>query len=227
LRRGHFDNHFAEVIDDLKALPSIRGLDLATNVLHGPLPESFGALPVSLEELRLDENVITSIPESAAALTQLTWFSIRKNLLSAIPASCLMSWTRLEYLDLRHNKLKEVPEELAYCVNLRSLFLSNNELTTLTASVGALTALEVLHIQKNALVELPSSLASCTALVDLDASFNKITELPRGVLASALGLERVIFASNKLTVVPPEIGLLHRLQVLSLAGYVADLLLDE
>lgn len=213
--RNRFVN---DVFEDLHRLPSLRAVDLSTNLLHGPLGDAAGGLPATMEELCLDENVITALPESLAALKAMNWFSARRNLLTAFPAAVLAAWTGLAHLDLRANKLKELPAEIGNCTALETLFLANNELTSLPDTLANLPHLSVLHVQRNALTALPDALADCVSLTDLDVSFNKLAALPPVVCASLTAMRKLHAAGNKISVLPPEIGAMTALEVLSLAG---------
>ncbi|RYE81972.1 MAG: leucine-rich repeat domain-containing protein, partial [Methanosarcinales archaeon] len=126
------------VFEQLAYLPNLRTLDLSTNLLNGPMPEAVGRLSPALEELSIDENVLTALHPAAASLSQLVWLSARRNLLTEIPPPCLSAWNKLEYLDLRNNKLTSLPVEIGACISLQSLFLSENELTSLPDSFDIL-----------------------------------------------------------------------------------------
>jgi len=208
----------ADVFEDLPLLPSLKAVDLSTNLLHGPLPVYLGSFPPTLEELCLDGNVISEIPEAAAALSQLAWLSLKKNVLTSLPPACLKAWVRLEYLDLRHNKLTMLPDEIGECRELRTLFLSNNALPALPETLGSCTALTLLHVSRNSLKLLPESLGSCTFLEELDVSFNKLEGLSEAVFAGLTSLRKLLAAANKIDAVPATLALAANLEVISLSS---------
>lgn len=209
----------AGVFAHLKILPGLRALDLSVNLLNGPLADDAGAaLPADLEELSVDENVLTALPETLAGLKKMTWFSARKNLLTAIPPACLASWGAMHHLDLRNNKLKTLPEEISGCTSLVELLLDNNELESLPAGIGKLENLQLLSVRKNALVELPDAIRGCIALVDIELGFNKLPALPDGLFEGCTKLETLSAPSNKIAALQPTIGGLASLRVLNIAG---------
>lgn len=208
-----------DVFEDLALMTSLKALNLATNLLHGCLPPSIGALAAGLEELCLDENVISEIPDHATNLVSLEWFSARRNVITTLPGSCLRAWDRLAHLDLRSNRLAALPEEIGCCAGLEVLYLSGNLLKELPTSLGACSALRVLHASKNALTDLPESLSTLALLEELDVSFNQLARLPEAVLAGMPALRILLAANNKLENLPAvSIAAMSNLEVISLAG---------
>lgn len=202
-----------------RALPALKALCVRGNALLGPLPEALGAIAGGLEELALDDNMITALPLSAAALRDLQWLSLCNNQIGPeIPGPVLGAWTKLTHLDVRCNKLTSLPPELGECTALQELLLGDNLLASLPESIGHCTQLRVLAAGRNALVELPTGLAACTALEVLDVSHNKLTVLPGEVLEPLAQLRQLLASCNQLGFLPDQIGTLANLEVLALSG---------
>ena len=86
----------------------------------------------------------------------------------------------LQVLDLHHNHLEKLPEEIGLLKSLRVLYLHHNRLKKLPDSIGNLSRLQSLDLSANALKELPSTLSMLKRLRTLDVSKNvKLKKLPK------------------------------------------------
>jgi internalin A len=132
--------------------------------LKGPLPDPILQL-TSLEELRLSNNQITSLPETIA---------------DSLP--------NLRVLSLDRNNLTSVPDRLQDLAGLQTLLLRHNQLTELPSGLPGprMTALRLLHVSSNLLTTLPDSLAECPQLTHVYANGNQIRNLPSNLLSNLL-----------------------------------------
>lgn len=64
--------------------------------------------------------------------------------------------TCLEYLDLSHNKMKNLPSQISNLSVLRTLKVANNKLVHLPSTLSALQRLENLDLSNNRLISLGS-----------------------------------------------------------------------
>jgi len=81
----------------------------------------------------------------------------------------------LTRLDLSHNCLREVPEDIGVLKNLRELWLSHNSLEELPENLGLLLSLKSLDLQYNQLINLPESIGRLEKIVDLDLRNNPLS----------------------------------------------------
>lgn len=81
----------------------------------------------------------------------------------------------LRELYLDNNQLESLPESLGNLVNLKKLMLYGNELKSLPNSLGNLTRLETLNAWHNQLKSLPASLITLKKLTDLNLRYNQLT----------------------------------------------------
>ncbi|SDD79802.1 C-terminal novel E3 ligase, LRR-interacting [Bradyrhizobium brasilense] len=176
-------------------------LDVGFNRLTS-LPDS---LPPSLQRLDLRGNELTSLP---ALPTELRGLDASSNRLRNLPEEVLPA--ALQFLDLNHNQLVDLPEVLP--ASLRLLYARNNQLTNLPEVLPA--RLRYLDVGENELTRLPEALPASLEL--LDASQNQLTSLPEDLLTRLGASSRIYATQNPL----PEQVLTNLDTVLSAEGYV-------
>ena len=98
----------------------------------------------------------------------------------------------LQVLDLHHNHLEKLPEEIGLLKSLRVLYLHHNRLKKLPDSIGNLSRLQSLDLSCNALKELPTTLSKLKRLRTLDVSKNvKLKKLPKQ-LGACQSLDKLV-----------------------------------
>ncbi|XP_067346560.1 wu:fc23c09 [Channa argus] len=174
---------------------ALKRLYLDTNLLEN-VPTD---LPVSLEELRLDNNRLSVISEAAwAQCPSLLVLSLSNNSLGnvseSLPSAVLSPLGKLRTLNLNHNQLTSVP--LGLPLSMKELYLKGNLIEKFHAGV----------------------FNGRSELLLLDLSANRLTDkgLVRDSLLNATHLESLNFAGNRLKKVPCHLP--HSLKILNLEG---------
>ncbi|XGW17715.1 hypothetical protein V3C99_002365, partial [Haemonchus contortus] len=116
-------------LDDLSRLTSLTSLDLSSNRL-AVFPTSITQLP-NLQKLNLSSNCIQTIPPNVRLLRRLASLDMENNWLSSLPIQ-LVECDQLVWLNLRFNRIKQVPEEtLTNLPHLREWALAGNYIESL------------------------------------------------------------------------------------------------
>ena len=84
----------------------------------------------------------------------------------------------LHVLDLRHNRLTEIPAGVYKMSNVTTLYLRFNRIREVGEEIGNLTKLTNLSIRENNISKLPGSIGRLERLVTLDMSYNQLEHLP-------------------------------------------------
>lgn len=192
------------------------------------IPEDIELLE-NLEELALDGNKLTSLPEKIGK--QLKRLSLRKNLFESIPEP-LLKLQSLVHLELSGNKLRTIKingnfpnlerfflencslekVELEGMENLESLMLDDNHLTSL--EVTGAHNLRKLFVPNNKLEEIPEFVFSCKKLEILSLHENKISHIPKEI-GFLTEMKRLFISRNEnIKEFPCEIGNLKKLETL-------------
>ncbi|XP_077588784.1 leucine-rich repeat transmembrane protein FLRT1 [Stigmatopora nigra] len=176
LERLHLDDNSISTVSiqerAFSGTPRLRLLFLSRNHLSS-IP---AGLPASLEELRLDDNRINTIPTHAfRGLSSLRRLVLDGNLLAntRIADDTFSRLANLTELSLVRNALQSPP------VNLPSAHLVR------------------LHLQDNGMTHIPrGALDGMRRLQKLDLSGNNLTALPRGLLKDTDSLELLLLRGN-------------------------------
>ncbi|XP_030352483.1 nyctalopin-like [Strigops habroptila] len=163
-------------------LPSLERLDLASNNMRY-VPQAFRNLS-SLTKLSLEGNHIEAIGrDSLKDVESLYELNLRKNRIWIIQNGAFTKLLRLGMLNLGHNFIADLPNQLfdgltqlktihleanritavactfRHLLNLRNLYLNNNQISSISDSAFLyLNKLHFLHLSKNNLSSLPSHL---------------------------------------------------------------------
>jgi Leucine-rich repeat (LRR) protein len=152
-------------------------------------------------------------------MTMLTALKLDYNLLESLPKD-IEKLLKLEVLSVKNNKLTHLPLELGYLRRLKTLETAGNDLKTPPPEVckaGAQLAVtflaNVLHAAESKQVELkqmtlaavPEIVFEQTSITRLDLSDNLITSLPPQLLLMST-LRELVLNNNKLKELPEDIG---------------------
>ena len=174
----------------LKNLVNLKRLSLANNFLNGKLSEEAGRL-VRLEELDLDGNQLTELPESCENWSELRVFSCGGNkMITALPEG-VEHWTKLEMCNLRENALTSLPAGASKWKKIKRLFLGSNKFAEIPDAVGFMPELSELDARGNEVTEIPMCLAACEKLEHLNLGRNKIATIPETLISGFTNLREV------------------------------------
>jgi Leucine-rich repeat (LRR) protein len=156
-------------------------LNLSHNRLT-TLPDSIG-FATALTRINIDKNQLTSLPETWTSLKSLEMCTIRKNFLSGDMANLFMYQSKLRLLDLSHNRLQNFPFNPEHLMNLQSLDVSHNIITsTKYQNFSLLIQLQKFKANNNVLqepmLELPIILEAAKELRCIDFTDNPMSLLP-------------------------------------------------
>merc|ERR1712216_686985 len=143
--------------------------------------------------------------------------NLSHNRISCLPED-LGCMNALETLSLQGNSLRTLPVSFGQLRNVRKLYLSNNSIEDLAPeSVAGLTQLVEIELGENGLRALPPELFLLPRLVRVDARQNRLVELPEipsGLPGCDSCLSELFVGCNALTALPPTISSLKMLAVL-------------
>ncbi|XP_068095336.1 leucine-rich repeat-containing protein 40 isoform X2 [Hyperolius riggenbachi] len=149
LSRLNLSNNKLKVLPpEISRMKCLRQLDCTSNLLED-VPPSLAGME-SLEQLYLRQNKLTFLPElpNCKLLKEL---HVGNNQISTLGPQHLSHLGSLCILELRDNKLKSLPDEIAVLKGLERLDLSNNDLSGLPAALGNLPNLKSLQLEGNPL----------------------------------------------------------------------------
>lgn len=176
------DNRISSIPGGLAMLTTLERLDLSANCLcdssFSGSKCSWGQL-TALRELVLRGNRLTSFPSAIMECTALTQVDLSGNSIRNIPNDFVGDHCKLRLLDLHHNALTSLPEEVGKLRHLRTLRLHENKLTTLPSSMHSLLLLEELTLWENKLGPEMAEISLTEHQTELDLNHNCFAAFPR------------------------------------------------
>ncbi|XP_016969729.2 leucine-rich repeat-containing protein 40 isoform X2 [Drosophila rhopaloa] len=151
-------NHVKELPPDLVNMRSLQKIDLMQNDLTC-LPEDMGLLR-KLECLYLQHNDILELPDFEGNET-LSELHASNNFIKTIPKAMCSNLPHLKILDLRDNKITELPDELCLLRNLNRLDVSNNTISVLPVTLSSLAHLISLQVEGNPIKMIRRDILQC------------------------------------------------------------------
>ncbi|KAL0266143.1 UNVERIFIED_CONTAM: hypothetical protein PYX00_011859 [Menopon gallinae] len=115
------------------------------------------------------------------------------------------------------NFMTQIPAQICFLKNLRSLALSNNQIHSLPDDIGECFRLKEINLSNNRLVSLPASFSKLSRLGALNIAANRFSNIPM-CIASLKSLRYLNVERNYIKAVPIEVLRLKRLVKLRFHG---------
>ncbi len=179
-------NKLASLPECLGSMVNLRRLEVSNNPLSR-LPESFSALQ-HLDVLKVSDVPLRQLPASVANLATLivlnASFFVRETQQESLLPRLLEALRDVAYVDIVHDKLREVPEHLRSCTGLKYLDMGSNEIATLPGWFDEFSGLQVLGLNDYKGRDFPEEILSMALLkhlkmVDVSCPFpDELLDLP-------------------------------------------------
>jgi len=162
-------------------------------------PALWQCATLKILRLRMQKDLLTSLPSELGQLINLTELIVSHNSLATLPVE-IGTLVNLKFLEAEANCLTVLPDELSNCLamevvnvtgnqltslaplsgmgEMKSILASGNKLTALDCAVEGMQHLRVLSISQNEITELPAGVGALPQLTNFIASENKLTDLP-------------------------------------------------
>lgn len=161
--------------------------------------------------------IMKTSPIPMTARTSETKLAKKPNLEKSTEKTTLVRWKTTGVISLSERGLKAVPEDvLAIGLSARVLDLGNNNLQEIPLEIGNLTNLQKLRLSVNNLSDNGlnwEGLVSLKFLTTLALNYNRLTHVPPGI-GMLTCLKQLNLAHNNLVHLPEEIGHLRQLEIL-------------
>lgn len=201
-----------------------RELVLSGKLLTARIEEAGGTVDPALFSLSglnfLDLNsspALISVPVALGGLTNLTTLMLNRNALTELPGPALAKLTKLKVVDVSGNKLTSLPAELTSMNTLSTLNASMNALTSIEP-LSAMTALSHINLSSNQLEDMAFLCHTSLALLaEVNLSKNKIAVLEPSI-SSLAALKNFDMSENLLKTIPGELADCIRIKELQMNG---------
>ena len=184
------------------ALSKLSHLNLSHNTFSGVFPPELLRSAIGIEELILNDNRITTVPDEIANLQKLRIIDVSQNQISRFPIG-LTRLGQIQSLDMSSNDIDgTLPSEIGSMQSLSALTLSHNKLNgTIPSSLGNLLNLhEVVDLGHNTLTgTIPLHVGQLGRLKKLYLNSNRLSGTIPSELVRLNQINAIRLDSNLLT----------------------------
>uniref|UniRef100_A0A8P4KD92 non-specific serine/threonine protein kinase n=1 Tax=Dicentrarchus labrax TaxID=13489 RepID=A0A8P4KD92_DICLA len=200
--------------DSTVTCPSLRQLNLSFNKIT-TFPHELGRAMHQLEELFLEGNSISELCVPLC-LPEIKLLDVSKNSVESISPDFLTGCPKLETLNVSMNKICSLSH---FSSKITTLKLANNNFTEVSEAILHLPNLRSVDMRTNNIASLPGpGFWESSNLRELIFSHNCIKDLDlSGPIYKWARLEKLHLSDNKLSEIPPQIGLLEGLTSLDVS----------
>eukprot|EP00808_Paulinella_micropora_P002679 g76941.t1 len=165
------------------------------------------------KEVNLDMSAMgDDIAEDWWGISPLRLLDLSSNLICELPTRVTMYAPSLTVLNVAHNQLRSLPEEIGELEKLTELNVAGNYLECLPESLLYLKELQILNASKNHLNILPEGLFGLHKLTKVLLQENQLTSLPG--FDRKCELKELNCNNNSLSALPPSLAYLPKLALL-------------
>lgn len=136
--------------------------------------------PDAVRRLDLSNVELTAFPLEILELANLEELRLRNDGLSSLPEE-IGELKKLRLLDLSGNPISVLPARFTELVGLQELYLNEDNVLDLEADIAALAELpklRALHLERDGLTELPGNISKLAALEELYLNGNQLERVP-------------------------------------------------
>ncbi len=155
LRFLHLCNNKLKKFPELSAIKALDRLTLSGNEISTVPVDAEGI--GFIQEIYLDSNQITVVPDNLMAFRSLKIFSIARNQIRTIPVKVSFP-DSLKVLILNKNRISAIPRNLEGLGRVKKLYLGDNPITELPGSFKGLEEVEILSLSGNKISKFPEKI---------------------------------------------------------------------
>jgi len=160
---------------DPEVTKGVKSVDVKENRLTR-LPENFGSVFSGLVVLDLRKNQVDQLPEDISCMISLQDLYLDFNRFTSLPKE--LFGLSLKTLSISQNQLTTLPPEIGHCKTLEVIFAADNIIDTIPPEIGNCQSLQVVHVHNNNLTRIPSSMHKLRGLVEWSLEWFRYTTPP-------------------------------------------------
>jgi len=137
---------------------------------------------------------LTSLPPQLFQMSQIEWLNISNNRLMQLPPEMLSSLVNLKYLYASYNQISSISMDIRFLHHLKEFSVDHNQITSVPKELFWCTNITHLYLPYNQLYWLPKDIVSLSKLKVLSVSYNNLISIPKEL--AKLPLEQLQIRNN-------------------------------